>query len=87
LTGHWRTTGALKDLDSPAIARFGEISAPTLVVVGDRDLADIRRIADIIAADVSGAQSKVMHGADHFPMFMIREHSTKPSPLFLDLIA
>jgi 3-oxoadipate enol-lactonase len=57
----------LKDLDPPAIGRLDEVSAPTLVVVGDQDLPDIRRIADIIAADVSGAQRKVMHGADHFP--------------------
>lgn len=77
----------LKDLDPPAIGRLGEISAPTLVVVGDRDLADIHRIADIIAADVSGAKRKVMHGADHFPNVHDPRAFNETVAAFLGLIA
>jgi pimeloyl-ACP methyl ester carboxylesterase len=59
--------GQLIDLDPPAVGRLAEISAPTLVVVGDKDLADIQTIADLIVAGVPGAEKHVIEGADHFP--------------------
>jgi 3-oxoadipate enol-lactonase len=57
----------LIDLDPPAIGRLNEITAPTLVIVGDKDLADILVIADLIAEGVSRAEKRVIEGADHFP--------------------
>jgi 3-oxoadipate enol-lactonase len=57
----------LIDLDPPAIGRLNEITAPTLVIVGDKDLADILVIADLIVAGASGAEKRVIEGADHFP--------------------
>ncbi len=54
-------------LDPPEIARLGEIRAPTLVIVGDEDLADIQRIADHLAANIPGARKAVMHGTAHVP--------------------
>jgi 3-oxoadipate enol-lactonase len=55
------------DLDPPALGRLAEITAPTLVVVGDKDVADIQTIAELIVAGAPGAEKRVIEGADHFP--------------------
>jgi 3-oxoadipate enol-lactonase len=57
----------LIDLDPPAIGRLNEITAPTLVIVGHKDLADILVIADLVVEGVSNAEKHVIEGADHFP--------------------
>jgi pimeloyl-ACP methyl ester carboxylesterase len=54
-------------LDPPASARLGEIEAPTLVVVGDRDIDDIRRIADVLTDGIPGARQETIAGAAHLP--------------------
>src|SRR5205823_3036150 len=53
------------DLDPPALGRLAEIRAPTLVVVGDRDVPAMLEIADLLAARVSGARKVVLPGVDH----------------------
>jgi pimeloyl-ACP methyl ester carboxylesterase len=52
-------------LDPPAIERLGEISAPVLVVVGERDLPDFRAMADLAAAGIPGAAPVVVPAAGH----------------------
>jgi len=47
------------------IDRLAEIRAPTLVLVGEEDLPDFRLIADILAANISGARQEVIGGAGH----------------------
>ena len=49
----------------PAIERLEEITAPTLVISGDRDVPDMDRIAELIVDRVPGALRAVMQGADH----------------------
>ena len=51
----------------PAIKRLGEIRAPTLVIVGERDVPDIQRIVKLIAAGVRRARTEVVPGAAHLP--------------------
>jgi 3-oxoadipate enol-lactonase len=46
----------IRELTPPAIGRLGEISVPTLVMVGAADVPEIRRLADRIAADVPQAR-------------------------------
>ena len=54
------------DLDPPANGRLAEIHAPTLVVVGDRDLPFYNRlIADRLAQAIPGARQVVIPGAGH----------------------
>jgi len=51
--------------DPPAAARLSEIRAPTLVIVGSRDVPDIQKIADLIVTGVAGAKKTVISGAGH----------------------
>ena len=52
-------------LDPPAIGRLGEIKAPTLVISGDKDLPDVKKIAALLLAGIPDARRAVMQGADH----------------------
>ena len=57
-----------EELDVPepsAIPRLDEITAPTLVVLGDRDLAAIEQIGRLLAERVPGASLVTLTGADH----------------------
>lgn len=60
---HW----PVESLQPPAIERLTEVRAPTLVVVGDRDIGMVRDNADVTARGIPGAQRVVIIGADHLP--------------------
>lgn len=47
--------------------RLGEVKAPTLVLTGDDDVADIHRLADRLAAGIPGAERAAIAGAAHLP--------------------
>lgn len=49
----------------PAVDRLGDIKAPTLVLIGDRDTPGNRQGAELVAAKVPGAALRVIAGADH----------------------
>ena len=51
--------------EPPAIERLNTLSMPTLVVVGERDVLDFHRIADIMTERISGAKKVVMPGVGH----------------------
>jgi 3-oxoadipate enol-lactonase len=48
-----------------AITRLGEVRAPTLVIIGDRDMPSIKQSAQIVTKEIKGAVLKVIPGADH----------------------
>jgi 3-oxoadipate enol-lactonase len=50
---------------SPAYPHLGDITAPTLVVVGEQDSADCLRACHTIATQVLGAQIETLPGLDH----------------------
>jgi 3-oxoadipate enol-lactonase len=50
---------------SPAHPHLGDITAPTLVVVGEQDSADCLRACYTIATQVLGAQIVTLPGVDH----------------------
>ena len=54
-------------LDPPVNDRLGEIRCPTLVLVGDEDVADMRAIAAHVANSVSGARLVNVPAAAHLP--------------------
>lgn len=49
----------------PAVQRLGEIQAPTLVVVGDRDTPGNRQASELLAKQIPGATMTIVAGADH----------------------
>ncbi len=53
------------ELEPPAISRLSEIHAPTLIVVGDKDVRDILTIADILEKGIAGAKKVVIPGTAH----------------------
>jgi pimeloyl-ACP methyl ester carboxylesterase len=59
--------GSAKPIDPPAIGRLGEIGVPTLVIVGERDLGNKKRIAEILQHGIPGATKMVVAGAGEFP--------------------
>ena len=55
---------------TPAIAaakRLIEITAPTLVIVGELDIEEVHFMVDLTLKGISGAQKVVMPGLDHVP--------------------
>jgi pimeloyl-ACP methyl ester carboxylesterase len=54
-------------IQPPAIGRLHEIRVPTLVIVGDRDVDDIRGAAEELRRGIRGASLVVMPGVAHVP--------------------
>ena len=54
-------------LDPPAAERLAEITAPTLIVYGDKDVMDVRQAAAPLAAAIPGARLAVIPDAAHLP--------------------
>jgi pimeloyl-ACP methyl ester carboxylesterase len=65
--GWWRTRnpGLAQAPRSPATGRLGDISAPTLVVVGDRERPAVRQSCELLVNGIRGAQMVVLPGAGH----------------------
>lgn len=66
--------------------RLDEIQAPTLVVLGEQDIAEIHTIANLIADRVPGAQMRVIAGADHLVNVRAPEKFNRTVLDFLALI-
>ena len=62
---HWLNTDPQVVPSPPALQRLATIKAPTLIIVGERDVRDFRRIADLLAHDIPGATQVVMPGVGH----------------------
>lgn len=54
-------------LEPPASERLSAITVPTLVIVGGEDQAPLQEIADLVTAQVAGAQKMVIPDAGHHP--------------------
>jgi pimeloyl-ACP methyl ester carboxylesterase len=54
-------------IQPPAIGRLNEIGVPTLVIVGDRDVDDLRQAAEELGHGIRGARLVVMSGVAHVP--------------------
>ncbi len=60
-----------------AIGRLGEIGTPTLVVLGDSDVAPITEIGGILTAGIPGARSETLAGADHMLPLRVPDRLTE----------
>lgn len=54
-------------IQPPAVGRLSEIRVPTLVIVGDRDVDDVRDAAEELQRGIPGARLVVMPGVAHVP--------------------
>lgn len=54
-----------KELEPPAIVRLSSIVIPTLVVVGDKDVAEFQTISKLVARGVQHGRLAVMPGTAH----------------------
>jgi 3-oxoadipate enol-lactonase len=58
-------TNPVQPLTPPGLTRLSEIKVPTLVIVGERDLAHITEGANLLVKGISGARLVTVPGAGH----------------------
>lgn len=82
--GAWEA-GAREDdvLDPPVSARLNEVRCPTLVLVGEEDVADMRSIAAHVADSIAGARLERLANAGHVPSL---ERPDEVNTLLLDFL-
>jgi 3-oxoadipate enol-lactonase len=71
-------------IDPPAIGRLGEITAPTLVIVGDHDLPHCLANADLITSKIAGSRKVIIQDAAHLPSL---ERPAEFNRVVLDFLA
>ncbi|MBL1073781.1 alpha/beta fold hydrolase [Nocardia sp. 2] len=67
-----------------ALARLGEITVPTLLIVGDLDHPDVHAHAGAIEGGIAGAQRVVLGGCGHLPQLETPAACTTVLREFLD---
>lgn len=55
------------ELEPPALGRLAEIDVPTLILVGDLDVAASLERAELCARQIAGAQKNIIAGTAHLP--------------------
>lgn len=73
----------MRKLEPPAIGRLSAITAPTLAIIGDRDLSGVKRAVELIAAGVPGARKATITNAAHVPNM---EHPQEYNRLVLEFL-
>jgi pimeloyl-ACP methyl ester carboxylesterase len=71
------------DLNPPAAERLHEITAPTLVVIGDEDVPTVFDAVDLLMERLPHARKAVIHDAAHLPNL---EHPEEFNRLVLDFL-
>ena len=54
-------------LNPPAAKRLGELTAPTLIIVGEKDLEPIQDAVNLLVSSIPGASQAVIKDAAHLP--------------------
>jgi len=62
---HWVNNDPERALEPPAIARLQEIAAPTLVILGERDMADFHGITAILQQKVRDVRVVILPSVGH----------------------
>lgn len=76
-------TAPTRDPDPMAVRRLHEISPPTLVVVGDKDVPTVLEAADLLMNSVPDVRKAVIHDAAHLPNM---EHPDEFNRIVLDFL-
>ncbi len=70
---HWDHRSPQRRHDPPAAKRLRDITAPTLVLLGERDLPDFHAIAAQIAANIPDARTIILPGVGHMTNMEVPE--------------
>jgi pimeloyl-ACP methyl ester carboxylesterase len=62
---HWLNDVPEQVPEPPTAERLASIDAPTLVIVGEHDLPDFHRVADILSGGIPDARKLVLGGVGH----------------------
>ena len=62
---HWLNKNPWTPIDPPAVQQVHAITAPTLILVGERDLPDFHAIADLLNREITNSRKEVIAGAGH----------------------
>jgi pimeloyl-ACP methyl ester carboxylesterase len=62
---HWLHESPEVGLDPPAATRLASVRAPSLVLVGERDIPDFHQIGRTLGHEIPGATVEVVRGAGH----------------------
>ena len=62
---HFVNDDPVRPRDTPAIEQLGMISAPTLVIIGERDLPDFHEMAETLHQQIPNARKVVLPGIGH----------------------
>lgn len=62
---HWLNRDPGRGIEPPLLARPGDLAAPTLAIVGERDLPDFQAMARALVAGAPQARLAVVPGAGH----------------------
>lgn len=81
---HLVNNDPVRELDPPPIEQLDRITAPTLVIVGERDIPDFHRIANIITERVPNARKAVIQGAGHVANMEVPDEFDKAVLGFLE---
>jgi len=73
-----------KEPDPVAVRRLHEIDAPTLVVVGDKDVPTVMEAADLLMNSIPDVQKTVIEDAAHLPNL---EHPAEFNRAVLDFLS
>jgi pimeloyl-ACP methyl ester carboxylesterase len=76
-------TAPSDDPDPLAVRRLHEISAPTLVVVGDKDVPTVLEAADLLMNSIPNVRKAVINDAAHLPNL---EHPEEFNRIVLDFL-
>jgi 3-oxoadipate enol-lactonase len=71
-------------VEQPSFDRLGEITVPTLVVTGGRDLPALAEVGELLAHEIPGARRAVIEDADHMVQWRAPEELAH---LVLDFLA
>lgn len=62
---HFLHKNPIKPVQAPAIEHLGEIKIPTLVLVGEKELADFLEISETLYRSIAGAKKEVILNVGH----------------------
>jgi 3-oxoadipate enol-lactonase len=83
---HWVNRDPRRKNERPATKRLGEITTPTLVVIGERDVPDFHVVADRVTALIPDARKVVIPGVGHMANMEAPERFTSEALGFLSAI-